>query len=130
MAAEPARGYQWAPSRSDYKLAFLLVGIPVALALIIFTILSVAPGSVSGESLASSVAEDAPQDLDGTEPCDQLKGDAWRCRLDNNQSVSGGGGSLEFEVTVNGDCWEAVQIKQKGKRGEPFEGCVKLIDGL
>jgi len=131
MSSLPARGQQWAPSRSDYKLAFLIVGIPVAIALILFAIFSLAPGLVSGKSLASSVAGDAPKlELDGTEPCDQLKGDVWRCRLDNANSTSSGGGSLEFEVTVNGDCWEAVRIKAKGERGQPFSGCVKLIDGL
>jgi len=131
MSSLPARGQQWAPSRSDYKLAFLIVGLPVAIALVFFAVFSLTPGSVDGESLASSVAGDVPElELDGSEPCDQLKGDVWRCRLDNTKSSSGGGGSLEFEVTVTGDCWEAVQIKTKGQRGEPFSGCVKLIDGL
>jgi hypothetical protein len=130
MSGTPVRGQSWAPSRADYKLAFLIVGIPVAVVLILFTIFSLAPGSVDGGSLAASVAGAASNELDGSDPCDQLKGDVWRCRLDDTSSSSASGGSREFEVTVNGDCWEAVQVKEKGKRGEPFTGCVKLIDGL
>ena len=43
MSSLPARGQQWAPSRSDYKLAFLIVGIPVAIALILFAIYFLLP---------------------------------------------------------------------------------------
>ena len=128
--AAPARGQYWAPSRSDYKLAFLIVGLPVAIVLALFAFFSLMPGSVSGKSLGKSVADEFPNVEYRDEPCDQLKGNQWNCRLDSTNTASSSGGSLEFEVTVNGKCWEAVQLKQKDQRGQPFDGCVKLIDGL
>ena len=130
MSGAPARGQYWAPSRSDYKLAFLIVGIPVVLALALFAFFSLMPGSVDGESLGKSVAGEFPNSEYGDEPCDQLKGKVWRCRLDDTNTASGSRSGLEFEVTVDGECWDAVQIKRKNERGKPFEGCVKLIDGL
>src|SRR5262245_25110840 len=124
MNAAPARGQSWAPSRSDYKLAFLIVGLPVVIALAVFAFVSLMPGSVDGESLGKSVAGEFPNADYGDEPCEQLKRDAWRCRLDDTNTASGTGGSLEFEVTVDGECWDAVQIKRKNQKGRPFEGCV------